>query len=237
MRTYYVSLFLVLLGLSANLHAAESQTVTGVVTNVSTTNQTITIRNDATLERRTYFLSADTRLSAGGQPIELNRIRRGHEVSISYRSTDRGREIVSFNVPDPASVTDVPAVASSEPRRISGTVTGVRPSKRTITIREDETRTRRTLTVPEDAPVTRNGDPIGLRSIQPGDHLMARYRVTDSGLMLVTGRSPEPEPVVEAVQEAPVELPKTASPLFGYLLAGFGLLLGGTLLRLRRRLS
>jgi hypothetical protein len=221
-RLIYVSTIALFLLVSSATHAADAQSVTGVVTNVNPSKQTLTVRNDANAERRTYFLSDDAQIMSRGQPIPLSRVRKGNTVTLTYRTTDRGREVVSLRAPNPAEIVEIIPVAVTEERSITGIVTGVRPSVRTITIREDSTRTRLTLKVPEETRIQREGRDIRLRMIEKGDQIMARYRVTDEGLILVTGRSPEP--VAEPAPAVEPALPKTAGNLFMYLFVGLGLL-------------
>lgn len=232
MRLIYVSIFALLLFFSTATHAADAQSVTGVVTNVNPSKQTLTVRNDANAERRTYFLTGGAQILSKGQPIPLSRVRKGNTVTLTYRTTDRGREVVSLRSPEPDKVNAIQPVANTEIRSISGIVTGVRPSLRTITIREDATRTLQTLKVPEDVRISREDRDIRLRQIEKGDQIMARYRVTDEGLILVTGRSPEP--VAEPAPAVEPALPKTAGNLFMYLFVGLGLLAAAGLSRLIR---
>ncbi len=225
-------LFVMAAGVST---AAQAETATGVVTNVNTEKQSLTIRNSETGQRRTYFLDEGTRISSEGKPINLNRLRRGNEVTLHYRATDRGRVIEAIRVPEPTEVVDVIPVEVTEIQTVSGRVTGVRPTQRTITIRDDATRKRRTLKIPEAASIVRDGEPLALRNIEPGDNIVARYRVTDRGLILVTGRSPQSpaEPAVDAPELT--ALPKTAGHAFGYMFAAIGFLGLGMFARYLRR--
>ncbi len=206
--------------------AAESAEVSGVVTHINIDKRTLTIRNERTGKRRTYFLASDTRVSSNGQPMSLASVKKGNMVSLRYRETDQGREITSFRVPDPSEIVEIIPVEVTEELTISGTVTGVRPALRTLTIREDETRQRQTLTLPDGVRISREGRPIRLSGIEKGDQISARYRVTDRGWIIVTGRSPRPDPVAKA---QPV-LPKTAGQQFYYLAVGFVLLGSAALL-------
>ncbi len=236
MNKHWIGRVLVALGLtmSVSAFAAESETVSGVVTYVDATNQTITVRNEETGRYRTYFLTPDSRITSRGSTIALSDIKRGNGVTLSYRRTDRGREITSVRVPSPDQTQDVPMPVTSGEQSISGTITGVRPSKRTITIREASTRERQTLNIPEGTRITNDGEPLSLRDLQRGDRITARYRVTERGPVLVTGTTPEPVQAEPPV--AMTELPKTASGVFAYLFAGLGLLtLALTSRGLRRR--
>ncbi len=225
----------VLLAFAGGVSAAEAETASGVVTNVNSDKRTITIRNADTGKRRTYFLDEGTRISSEGNAIALNRIRKGNEVSLRYRATDRGRVIETVRLPELSEIVDVIPVEITEVQTVSGRITGVRPSLRTITIRDDATRQRRTLKIPEGVSITRDGEPLMLRNIERGDNISARYRVTDRGLILVTGRAPQPS--AQPATEAPAALPKTAGHVFAYLFAAlslFGLGAGARYLRRRR---
>ena len=222
-----------LLAASCATWAAEAESVSGVVTNVNTDTQTITIRDENSGQRRTYFVRSTTRVTSNGEAISLAGIRRGNAVTVNYRSTDSGRVIETVRVPEPNEIMEVIPTQATDVMSVSGLVTGVQPSKRTLTIREDDTRTRRTLKVPETANITRDGSSLTLRDIQRGDQISARYRVTDSGLILVTGRTPVP--AAETVSALPVTLPKTAGHVFMYLLLGLGLISSGMFVRLIRK--
>lgn len=222
------------LSIGSQANAADSGTVAGTVTNINTERQTITIRTDDTLQRRTYFVGEDSQISSKGRQISLGQIKRGQSVNLRYRDTDRGREIISFRLPEPDEIVDIIPIEITEEQSISGTVTGVRSSLRTITIRDDATRKRRTLNVPLETRITRAGNEIALNRIRRGDEISARYRITEQGLILVTGRSPKPA----ATAAAPMaELPKTAGHLFAYLLAALGLFAGAGLTRVIRQRS
>ncbi len=138
-----------LLAASCATWAAQAETASGVVTNVNAIAQTITIRNATTGQRRTYFLNSSTRVSSNGTAIGLAGVRKGNTVTVNYRSTDSGRVIETMRLPDPSEIAEIIPVTVTEVQTVSGRVTGVRPSNRTLTIRDDETRTRRTLKVPE----------------------------------------------------------------------------------------
>jgi hypothetical protein len=234
-KTMYLRslLTVALFAISSATWAAESESVSGVVTNVNANAQTITIRNTNTGQRRTYFLNRSTRVSSNGNAVTLSSIRKGNEVTVRYRSTDTGRVIETLGLPNPSKVVEVTPTQSTDVMTVTGRVTGVQPSKRTLTIRDDETRTRRTLKVPETTKITRDGEVLVLRDIERGDNISARYQVTDSGLILVTGRASTP--AAESAAAVPVALPKTAGHLFAYLFMGLGLLGSGIFVRLIRK--
>jgi len=227
--------FALILGLTSTANAAEDQSVEGVVSNVNIERQTITVRNERNGRRSTYFVAADARLSSGGQALTLREIKRGNVVTLRYRATDEGREIITARVPDPGDIIDVTPIEVTAEQTISGRVTGVRPSKRTITIRDDATRQRRTLKIPEETRISRAGSPVRLNNIKRGDDITARYRVTDRGLILVTGRSPVPAPVASVASVPTQQLPKTAGHVFAYLLLGLGLITSAGVARVIRK--
>ena len=214
---------------AASTHAATENTVEGVVTNVNPTAQTITIRDEKSRGRRTYFISDDTRITAADQSINLRDIKRGNTVALRYRATDAGREIVSMDIPEGDEIVEILGVEFDGERLLEGTITGLRNSKRTVTIRERETRKRQTINVPESARIVREGQEIRLDQLQKGDEIGVRYRVTDRGLILVTAAAPEPIANFDTAEDEYVSrLPKTAGAGFLWLIAalvsGFGAL-------------
>lgn len=213
-------------------NAAEIEPVSGVVTNVNSAKQTITIRDEASQRRRTYFVADGTRLSSKGQPIRLSQIKKGNTVSLRYRATDRGREIVSFQVPDLDDDAEIIPITIMGEQTLSGRVTGVRAGKRTITIRDDDTRERLTIKVPEGVSIRQAGVAIPLSDISRGDNIAVRYRVTEQGFILVSGRAPRTTDNVDSPMTA---LPKTAGTVFMYLFGALGLFSTAGLIRLQRR--
>ena len=232
----------ILFGLTPLAGAAETEVVSGVITNVNVDRNTVTILNDQTRQRRTYFITENTRLVSRNRPIELRDIKRGMGATVRFAETDTGREIGSVDIPDLATTGDIAPVDTARVEMISGEVTGIRRDAGTITIREDRTRKRRTLNVSDDTRITRRGDVIGIAGVRRGDQLTARFRPSEAGPVLMTAAEPEmepqmaaeprPEPQMAAAQ--PVELPKTASSRFWALFVGIGMLFAAAFLRLIR---
>ncbi len=205
--------------------AAESNRVTGTVTGVSADRSTITVQNDATGERRTYFVEASTQITgASGGRSMLRGLKRGDVVNLSYRNADTGREVGELSVVRQNE--EVPAPSFVGSRVVSGEITGKRTPARSITIREDRSSTRRTIFVPETVKITKEGQSIDFARLRRGDFVEFRYRMTDTGPVI----SVEEEIVVvetQPVEAEPVALPKTATNNYAWLFAGLLFLLAG----------
>ena len=229
----------VLFGLVSLAAAAENETISGVITGIDVDRGTVTILNERTGARRTYFVTDNTRVMSRGEEIGLMGMKRGMYATARFADTDTGREVATVDVPDPANITDISAIDSARTETITGEVTGIRRAARTITIREEGSRTRRTLNVPDTTRIMRRGNLIGIEDVRPGDYLTARYRESAGGPVLVSTAAAVPEiqaaperQVVAAAQ--PAELPKTAGNGFWYLLAGVGMLVCAAVLRMFR---
>ena len=227
------------IGLSLTVTAQEN-TIEGVVVSKSRVKNTITVKSDVSGKRHTYFLGDTTRLMSQGKPMRFIDIKRGQKVSLAFRQTDSGRELQTFRVPNPEDILEIIPVEIDEVLTISGVVTGVRPIKRTISIRSEDYSERLTLHVPEGTKITRNGEAVSLRKLAKGDNAAFKYHITEEGYVIVSGKSPKAKAasaVVDSSANSVPMLPKTASNLFIWLFAGLGLFLAAGLVNLVRRRS
>ena len=133
------------------------------------------------------------------------------------------------------------AIAAEEPRTVTGIITSVKPSERTIRVRGNETRERHTYYIPEGATITMGGQPARLNRVMVGHQVTLRFvQPAEGPRQVVTVRVPEPEQIVDVPAE-PAEqvamLPKTASLLPALGLLGLGFLSAGMVMRSRRRRS
>lgn len=230
----------ILFGFVSLSTAAGDDSISGVVTGVDVDRGTVTILDDRSGVRRTYFLTDRTRILSGDSEIKLADIRRGMAATARYTDTDTGREVAMVEIPSLTEIRNITPIDTAREEPISGEVTGVRRSARTVTILEDNTGTRRTLHVADTARIVRDGKSIELRDLKRGNLVTAQYRQTPAGPVLVTAAQTAPEPefmasepeVVAAVQMD--ELPGTAGTQFWYLLAGLGMLLCAAVLRIAR---
>jgi LPXTG-motif cell wall-anchored protein len=221
----------------AGAATAEERSTKGVVTYVDAAQSMITVRDDTSGDRRTYFLGPKATIRDGRGPIRLTELRRGQSVTLIYQATDRGRQLadVQRSGTEPTSLPSV----NTEIRMLQGEITGVRPIARTLTVRQNN-RERITVRVAEDANVYKDGRTVHLRQLSKGDLVNAKYRITERGPELVASA---PTQMVEVLSngsrqtDLPMkELPKTASNHYAYLLIGmFALGLGVLLRRPRRR--
>ena len=236
MKTKSFAAAAILVGLAALALAAEHDVVSGVITNVDAERGTVTILNERTGQRRTYFVTDNTRMTSRDRQIAMQDLKRGMTATARYQETDTGREVGLVEIPDMTGIQDIAAPGAAMVETISGEVTGVRRDMRTVTILEDRTRMRRTLTVSDDTRIMRRGNLIGLEGIRRGDQLTARYRMSDAGPVLVSAAEPTPAPQTVAAAQ-PAELPKTAGSLFWPLIAGAGMLFAAAVLRIIRALG
>lgn len=233
MKTLFrvTALALALLG-SASVLAAQS-TITGVITNVNVKERSLTLRNEETGRFRTYFVTDGTTIRSDKGVISLASLRRGDEVRVTYAGTDVGREVAAAErLRSDLVVPPIP----HELFTLVGEITGVRPSKRTITVRETDSNQRLTVRLADDARIYKDGRMVNIAGLERGDAIAARYQVTEQGPQLVVQEPPgyvevtSPAPMVEE-QVAMVELPATGSNDYLYLLAGLGFTVIGFLLR------
>ena len=199
----------------------------------------ITVRNSVG-KRNNYFLAADTEFREGDRTLTLDNIKRGQEVTLNLRQMDTGPEIVLFDVLNAEELVDVIPVELSEVIDVSGTVTGVRPVKGTLTVRDSATRDRRTFMVNDQTSIKKkDGETLNLRKINRGDQVTLRGRQTEQGFVLVSAVVPLREASMADTEMADTgmladTLPKTATTNYLFLFLGLGFAAIGTLLWRRK---
>ena len=236
-KSLFVASLVGLIGFSLTAIAQE-RTIDGVVVSKNASKNTITVKGDVSGQRHTYFIEDSTKLMSQGKTISFSEIKRGQKVSLAFRQTDQGRELLTFRVPNLDDLIAVIPIEIDEEFTISGTITGVRPIRRTISIRGEDRTEQITLHVPEGTKITRNGKPVRIGKLLKDDKATFRYNITEDGYILVSGRAPKVVLVSETVEqneEAVPMLPKTASDNFAWLLAALGLFMTAGLVNLARR--
>ena len=182
------SLLIILSGLPAISWAAAQDTIPkGVIVSKNDAKQTVTIRNQATGNRHTYFLSEKTRITSTGNKVEFNDIQPGQAVSLNFLRTDIGRELHLMRIPELDEVVEQNFADSEETLYVSGVVTGVRPVKRTITVHGPKLTQRLTLHVPKTVGIQYSGKPVKLKSISKGDEIEFQYLDTPQGYLITSG--------------------------------------------------
>ena len=129
------------------------------------------------------------------------------------------------------------ATAAEESRTVTGVITSVKASERTIRVLGDESRQRHTYRIPEGAPITMDGKPARLRRVLVGHRVTLRFVQPAGGPREVVAlRVPDPEQIVDVppAAAARTELPSTASLMPALGLGGAALLAAGVFLRSRR---
>ena len=229
----------------AGIAQAQQTTTSGVVVSTNDTYQTITVRDDTTGQRNTYFVGSNTELKSNSGAIELGDSRRGQAVDLVFNDTDRGRELGSFATEDADATAEIIPIEFEDHYTITGEVVGTRPAKRTITIRPEGETNRRTINVPEGVTISRNGKFVEIEDLLIGDTANFKYQETVQGFVLVQEGQTEEEVIADAndemkandepVTEEPVVLPATASNQFAWLIASLAaLMLAGGLMTFRR---
>lgn len=231
-KSIFITSIIGLMSVSLNV-LAQDKTIDGVVVSKNKTNNTIVVQGDVSGKRHSYFIENSTKLMSQGKPIGFADIKRGQKVSLSFRQTDAGRELNVFRVPNLEDIIDIIPVEIDEELTISGTVTGVRPIRRTITIRGEDSNEKLTLRIPLGTKITRNGEAVAITKLIKGDRATFRYNITEEGYMIISGRAPKTAPV--AAEEVVPMLPKTASNRFAWLFGAFGLFLVAGLVNVARR--
>ncbi|GHA14723.1 hypothetical protein GCM10008090_25660 [Arenicella chitinivorans] len=237
-----ISLLLVVL---AGIAHAQQTTTSGVVVSTNDAYQTITVRDDATGQRNTYFVGNTTELKSNTGPIDFSDIRRGQVVDLVFDDTDQGRELGSFATDNTEATVEIIPIEFEDHYTISGEVVGTRPAKRTITIRPEGKKNRRTINVPAGVTISRNGKFVEIEDLLIGDTANFKYQETVQGFVLVQDGQATQETGAdtrEAMQQssdpvalAPMVLPATASNQFAWLIAGLAaLMLAGGLMTFRR---
>ncbi len=189
-RSMWRRLSLVLiLALAAQLAIAEERWVSGIVTYVDADQHKITVRNEVTEQRRTYFVTPATKFASQGKNIALADIKRGHVVTLSYRNTEQGREVAEGRVPAPAHTAEITPIEAGDVGSLSGYVTGVRRSQNMLTFRADVTQELWTVELPQVIGMRRDGRSIVIKDIKKGDYLTVVYRWTPRGPEIVSGRA------------------------------------------------
>lgn len=217
----------VILCLSGNANAMESDTIKGVISYVNHDRKTITVSNEQG-RRHTYFVGDDTRYRAGEKNISFNDVKRGQNISATLRHTDTGPELVFFEVEALDELVELIPVALNKEIIFSGKVTGVRAQHGTLTIRDAVSRDRHTFNVNDDTSIHQsNGSPLNLSQIQRGDEVTLRYHQTEEGLIVIT--------VLLPAGSLAAVLPKTASSNYMYLALALGFASLGSTLWCRRR--
>ena len=233
-----VSMLIGMFGIaSMALPAMAQELIEGVVVAKNVEKNTITIQGNNSNKRHVYFIEPNTRISSKGEGLSLADIKRGNQVALSFKQTNSGRELNSLRVPNPDDIVELIPVELDVEYSISGTVSGVRPIRRTITVKPKRSTELLTLHVPEGTMITRDGAQVPIRGVQKGDVAEFRYHVTENGYVLISGRSPKPSASTSSTTAVtPVaELPKTASNRFIWLFAGFGLLFAAGLANVSRK--
>ena len=236
-KSILIASMLGLVGFSLTATAQE-KTIEGVVVSKNESKNTITVRGDVSGKRHTYFVEDETTMMSQGKPIKLSNIRRGQKVSLAFRQTDEGRELVLFRVPNPDEILELIPVEMEGELTITGNITGVRPIRRTISIRSEDRTERLTLHVPKDTKIIRNGKPVAIAKLLKGDQATFRYHITEEGFIIISGRTPMAVPassVAQSAEAAVPMLPKTASNNFAWLFGSLGLLMMAGIVSLARR--
>lgn len=211
---------------------AQEDSIQGIVVFKSVAKNSITIRGEKSTRRHTYFLDENSKIMSQGNPISLADIEPGQAVTLNFRRTDSGRMVLMLRVPDPTTDYDIIPVEIEEDYFIAGEITGLRPTKRTVTIRGENSSERLTLHVPEGVRITKRGQSVPLRALAKGDMVEFHYHETDQGF--VVRNRPKAAPAVAVDAQPMNELPKTASNRLALLYATMILLLLGGLVRVAR---
>lgn len=178
--------------LSHSVLSAQEELPRGVIVSKNEFKQAVTIRNQETGKRHTYFLNEKTRISSGETPFKFEDIQPGQAVVLNFLRTDFGREIEFMRIPDVDEIVELDPIDSNLDFFISGVVTGVRPLKRTITIRGPQTSARLTLHVPESVVIMQDATPVKLRTIKAGDQIEFKYHETAQGYLILSGNFVRP---------------------------------------------
>lgn len=147
----------------------------------------ITINNQEIGKRHTYFFNPSTRVSSQGNPLEFDDLKPGHAVLLDFIRTDSGRALNFIRIPELDNLVDIEPIEVSEDLFISGVATGVRATKRTITIRGSRLTQSLTLHVPESVDITNKSKVVKLSSIKVGDAVEFRHHETQEGFVILCG--------------------------------------------------
>lgn len=190
-RGFQICALIVALTILPNLvptASAQNTIPKGVVVAKNSVKKTVTIRNQATGNRHTYFLNEKTRIMSNDESVDFNDIQPGQAVALDFLRTDLGRELNLLRIPELDELVEQNFSDSGETLYISGVVTGVRPVKRTITIHGPKLTLRRTLHVPDTVVIQYNKAPIKLGKIHKGDEVEFQYLDTRQGYLITAGQ-------------------------------------------------
>jgi hypothetical protein len=121
------------------------------------------------------------------ETVDFSEIKSGQAVSLDFARTPLGRELNLLRIPELDELTDIDYLDSGDILYISGVVTGVRPVKRTVTIRGPKLTQRLTLHVPDSVVVLHKDVPLKLRKVKEGDEVEFEYQDTSEGYIIIKG--------------------------------------------------
>lgn len=207
----------------------------------------MTVRSEDDGEVIRYRVPRGAEVTLAGQPGRLGFLRSGDVVNITYTNSDDGREAATVGVPQPTSAMDQ-RIVEGEVSTITGRVERVSAANRTLTVLGDQSGQRFTYAIPENSPLTMNGQNATLRDFRVGDQVTLRFTEESGARQATRVRVPTPStplaqrrveqpPAGAAAQPARTELPRTAGEIPFVFWFGLLALAGAVVIRVVRNVA
>ncbi len=224
--------------------AQETRNASGQVVSVRLTTRTFTVQDTQAQEAIRYNIPRGTPITIAGGQARLGHLRAGDQVNVTYRRTAEGREATRVAVPNATPSLDQRAQEGLF-STITGEVSAINFSQRTITIVGDQSGERFSYAIPEGTRITVGGESARLGQLRRRDKVTLRFsgegeqRVAERIRVPQTNTPVAQRPVqtTSTAQPMPRQLPKTASPLPLVGLLGLLGLMGAGAIRVTRRLK